>query len=108
MATKTIRKLRSKSKLAGNQNPVLIISKSNAHTLAQVYDPTTGKTLFGANSSNVKKGTKTERAEAVGQAIADAAKSKKIDRLVVNRNGYVYHGRVKALVEAVRKHGITI
>ena len=103
-----IRKQRSKVKIAGSEYPVLVVSKSNANISAQVRDAKTGKTLFGSTSSTVKKGNKTEKAQAVGQSIADAAKSKKISRLVVDRNGHVYHGRVKALVESVREHGITI
>lgn len=108
MTIKTIRKLRSKAKLSGNTKPVLIINKSNAHTSAQVYDPVSGKTLFGATTATIKSGSKTEKAAIAGQSLADAAKAKKINQLVVNRNGYVYHGRVKTLIEAVRNHGITI
>lgn len=107
MAHRNIRKLRAKKHLAHTKYPVLVISKSNAHTLAQVRD-LNGKTLFGSSSAKAGKGSKTEKAMAVGQAIADAAKSRKITQLVVDRNGYVYHGRVKALVESVREHGITI
>jgi large subunit ribosomal protein L18 len=103
-----IRRQRSKSKLVNTEFPVLVVSKSNANITAQVRDAKTGKTLFGSTSSTVKKGNKTEKAQAVGQSIADAAKSKKMNRLVVDRNGHVYHGRVKALVESVREHGITI
>jgi large subunit ribosomal protein L18 len=108
MPNQKIRRNRSKKKLINNTHPVLVISKSNANISAQIMDPNTGKTLFGSSSNTVTKGTKSEKAEIVGQSIAKTAQSKKISKIVVDRNGYVYHGRVKTLVESVRKHGITI
>ena len=108
MPNQKIRRNRSKKKLINNTYPVLVISKSNANISAQIIDPKTGNTLFGNNSNTITKGSKSEKAEVVGQSIAKTAQAKKITRVVVDRNGYVYHGRVKTLVESVRKHGITI
>ena len=107
MANRSIRKLRTKKHLIHSEHSVLVITKSNAHTSAQVRDKA-GKTLFGSSSSKIGSGSKTERARMVGKSLADAAKSHNITQLVVDRNGYLYHGRVKTLVESVREHGITI
>lgn len=109
MTSKIIRKKRSSAKLVYSDRHVLVLSKSNVNTSAQVQDPISRKTLFGATSATVTiKGTKSEKAAIVGQAIADMCKKNKISTLVVNRSGYRYHGRIKSLVESVRSNGITI
>jgi large subunit ribosomal protein L18 len=107
MTTLNIKKLRSKAKLTWTK-PVLVISRSNQNIQAQIIDNTTKKTIAVVSSNTIKKGTKTEKATQVGDAIAVKVKKLKIESLVVNRNGLLYHGRVKALVEAVKKSGITI
>lgn len=104
----TVRKNRSKKKIINPEFPILVLSRSNANISAQVRDPKSGKTLFGTTTTNTDKGTKTEQAQAAGKALADAAKAKKIDRMIVDRNGLLYHGRVKAFVDGVRSGGITI
>ncbi len=107
MATREIRKQRSKKKI-NYDIPVLVVFRSTKNILAQVLEPKTKKTLFTVSSYNMKKGTKSEKAELVGEQIAKKAKTKKIERMVVDRNGFTYHGRIKALVDSVRKNGITI
>jgi large subunit ribosomal protein L18 len=107
MTKLTIKKLRSKAKLTWNK-PVLVISRSNENIQAQIIHNETKKTVATSSSNTIKTGTKTEKSTKVGEMIAAKAKKLKIEALVVNRNGLLYHGRVKALVEAVKKSGITI
>ena len=77
--------------------------------LAQLINDITGITVASATSKSMKtKGTKTAGAEFVGSAIGAAAKKAGITAAVFDRGSYRYHGRVKALVEAVRKEGINI
>jgi large subunit ribosomal protein L18 len=73
---------------------------------AQLIDDAAGKTLASANDLKIKKGTKTERAAEVGKLVAEAAKKAKVETCVFDRNGYKYHGRVKALAEAAREGGL--
>lgn len=88
--------------------PRLIVFRSLAHIEAQIIDDVAGKTLVAANDLTLKaKGTKTEHATAVGTAIAEKAKAKKITTVVFDRGGSKYHGRVKALAEAARAGGLT-
>lgn len=86
--------------------PRLSVFRSNTHIHAQVIDDENGVTLCSAHDMTVKSGTKTERAQAVGTAIAEAMKAKQIGTCVFDRGGYLYHGRVKALAEAARAGGI--
>jgi large subunit ribosomal protein L18 len=91
----------------------LSVFRSNFHIYAQVIDDTTGRTLVTASSkdraiaSALSGKTKTERAEAVGQLLAERAKGAGIDKVVFDRGGYKYHGRVQALADAARKGGLT-
>lgn len=89
--------------------PRLCVYRSNKHIFAQVIDDGTGSTIFGVSDMNVKasKGkSKTEMAAAVGKLVAEVAKSKKIDMVVFDRGGNLYHGRVKALAEGAREGGL--
>jgi large subunit ribosomal protein L18 len=89
--------------------PRLSVFRSNKEIYAQLIDDENGVTL-GATSSLNKADhgniAKTEQASKVGQAIAELAKSKGINEVVFDRNGYLYHGRVKALAEAAREGGL--
>lgn len=97
---------RVRARITGTaEKPRLSVFRSNAHISVQVIDDVAGKTLCAAHDKGLK-GTKSERAAAVGTAIAEAMKSKKIDTCVFDRGGYLYHGRVKALAEATRAAGI--
>ncbi len=84
--------------------PRLIVRKSNMYTSAQIIDAT-GTVLAYATDKGAK-GTKTERAFAVGQQIATLAKKHSLDTVVFDRNGNRYHGRVKALSEGARDGGL--
>ena len=96
-----------RAKITGTQSrPRLVVFRSNTHTTAQPIDDVTGVTLASAHDLKEKKGSKTERAQKVGQEIAKNAKSHKIETCVFDRNGYKFHGRVKALADAAREGGL--
>ena len=84
--------------------PRLIVWKSNTHTSAQIVDAQ-GKVLAYMTDKDTK-GTKTERAFAVGKSIAELAKKQHLDSVVFDRNGNRYHGRIKALADAAREAGL--
>jgi len=107
------RKLRIRKKVNGTTDrPRLTVFRSTKHIYAQVIDDTTGATLAHASTlSKDLKGTleednKVAAAKKVGTLIAKMCKSKKIDRVVFDRNGYAYHGRVSALAQAARDAGL--
>ena len=107
------RKLRIRKKVAGTtERPRLSVFRSTKHIYAQVIDDVTGKTLAHASTlSKDLKGTldddkKMDAAKKVGALIAKVCKSKGIDKVVFDRNGYLYHGRVSALAEAAREAGL--
>ncbi len=107
LATRARRKKRVRAKISGTaQKPRLSVFRSNTHIYAQLIDDVNGVTLANASDLKSKKGNKTESAQAVGKAIAEAAKKAKITECVFDRNGYKYHGRVKALAEAAREGGL--
>lgn len=90
-------------------SPRLSVFRSNSHIYAQVIDDRSGTTICAAGSSKDKKGSKLnglDQAKAVGAKIAEIARSKGIEQVVFDRNGYLYHGRVKSLAEAAREAGL--
>ena len=93
--------------------PRLVVYRSHVHIYAQLVDDNKNKTLFSSSSNDkdlqasVKKtDSKIEASTLVGKALGDKLKKDKIKNIVFDRNGYQYHGRVKALAEAVREAGI--
>lgn len=112
MIKKIARRLKIKAsirtKVSGTAvRPRLTVFRSNSQIYAQVIDDQEGKTLASASSLVVKdKMTKTEKAAKVGIAIAEAAKAAGIAEVVFDRNGYLYHGRVKSLADAAREAGL--
>jgi large subunit ribosomal protein L18 len=107
------RKLRIRKKVNGTgERPRLTVFRSSKHIYAQVIDDTTGQTLAHASTlSKDLKGTleednKVAAAKKVGALIAKICKSKKIDKVVFDRNGYLYHGRIGALAQAARDAGL--
>ena len=93
--------------------PRLVVYRSNMHIYAQLVDDNESKTLFSSSSNDkdlqasVKKtDSKIEASTLVGKALGDKLKKDKIKNIVFDRNGYKYHGRIKALAEAVREAGI--
>ncbi len=103
-------KRRVRGKISGSATlPRLSVYKSNKEIYAQLVDDKEGKTLVSASSREKgvdAKGTKTEVAAAVGKAIAEKAKAAGIENIVFDRNGFVYHGRVKALADGARQGGL--
>lgn len=101
--------LRVRKKINGTAElPRLSVFRSNKSIYCQVIDDLKGHTLASASSSDNGgvTGTKTEQAKAVGQLIAERAKSAGIETVVFDRGGYLYHGRVKALAEGAREGGL--
>ena len=89
------------------ERPRLSVFRSNSQIYAQVIDDKQGRTLAAASSLGIKdKMTKTEKAALVGKQIAQAAKKAGIEQVVFDRNGYLYHGRVKQLADAAREAGL--
>ena len=90
----------------------LTVYRTSKHITAQIDEPRSGKTIvtISSNSKRVMAGATSTgniaAAKLVGTAIAEAAKEKQISEVVFNRNGFLYHGRVKALAEAAREAGL--
>lgn len=112
---KAARRLRVKrsirSKISGTaERPRLSVYRSNLHIYAQLIDDTQGQTLASASSleADLSKGSRVESGQAVGQKLAERAKAAGIEGAVFDRNGYRYHGRVKALAEGVREGGLKL
>lgn len=100
-----------RTKLNGTaEKPRMSVYRSNKQISVQVIDDLNGNTLVSASSLNKEiaemKGTKTQVAEKVGELIAKTAIEKGISTVIFDRNGFLYHGRVKALAEAARKGGL--
>jgi large subunit ribosomal protein L18 len=108
------RRLRVRRNLrrAGNGRPRLSVFRSSRHIYAQVIDDAAGRTLAAASSldgdlkAGLKTGTDIAAAGAVGKLIAERAKAAGIDKVVFDRGGYLFHGRVKALADAAREGGL--
>jgi large subunit ribosomal protein L18 len=101
---------RIRKKLKGtSERPRLAIFRSVAHIYAQVIDDSKGATLAAASSTEKdagKTGGNVAAAKEIGRRVARRAKEKGIDKVVFDRGGYLYHGRVKALADAAREAGL--
>ena len=113
--SKVERRLRIKrsirGKIAGTtERPRMSVFRSNKQFSVQVVDDITGKTLIAASSLEKDiasvKGNKVEQAAKVGALIAEKAKSAGIETVIFDRNGYLFHGRVKQLADAAREAGL--
>ncbi|OGP97541.1 MAG: 50S ribosomal protein L18 [Deltaproteobacteria bacterium RBG_19FT_COMBO_46_9] len=108
------RKKRIRKKLIGTtERPRLTIFRSAKNIYVQIVDDTTSRTLAEASSLSrdirsqiTGKGGNKEGALIIGKLIAERALEKGIKRIIFDRNGFLYHGRVKALADAVREHGL--
>lgn len=103
------RRKRIRGKVHGTaERPRLSVFRSNARIYAQVIDDVDGRTLAAAGSveAGVGDGTKTEEATQVGRLVAERAKAAGIEKVVFDRGGYLYHGRVKALADGAREGGL--
>lgn len=104
---RTRRHRRIRAKVIGTALiPRLSVFRSSAHITAQLIDDEKSVTLAYANDLKINKGTKVERAQEVGKDIAAKAKTKGITKVVFDRGGFLYAGRVKALADAAREAGL--
>ncbi len=112
MLTKNERRQKIKTRIRGKVHgttecPRLSVFRSNKQIYAQVIDDTTGKTLAAASSLKIEdKLPKKEIAAKVGELVAQNAKEAGIEKVTFDRNGYLYHGRIKELADAARKGGL--
>ncbi len=102
------KKIRIRKTVKGTQSrPRLCVYRSGRHIYAQLIDDVTGGTIASASSLKMDENKSgKEMADLVGQAIAKIALEKKVSAVVFDRNGYIYHGRVKALADGARKSGL--
>ena len=98
-----------------NNHPRLVVYRSNVNIYAQLVDDEKNVTVLSASSidkilkkSIDKAPNKIEKSKIVGKSLAEKIKNAKIERIIFDRNGYKYHGRIKALTEAIRSAEITI
>jgi large subunit ribosomal protein L18 len=106
------RKVRIRKKISGvAERPRLVVYRSNRHIYAQVVDDVAGQTLASASTLALSKdgeALKLDKASAtrVGKAVAERAKERGIEAVVFDRNGYLFHGRIKALADGAREGGL--
>ncbi|AEA34317.1 50S ribosomal protein L18 [Hippea maritima] len=106
------RKVRIKYKIRGTaERPRLCVYKSLKHIYAQIIDDESGRTIVSASTLDLDlrdkvKGSNITSAKVVGEAIAKKALEKGIEKVVFDRNGYIYHGKVKALADSARAAGL--
>ncbi|MFH1714419.1 MAG: 50S ribosomal protein L18 [Candidatus Nealsonbacteria bacterium] len=98
---------RIRSKVSGTVKiPRLCVFRSINHIYAQLIDDNKGKVILSANDSKMKKGKKIDMAKDLGKSIAKQALENKIEKVVFDRGGYKYHGKVKAVAEGAREGGL--
>ncbi len=111
MQNKTEKRIRLKSKIRTRVNgtkeiPRFSVFRSNKFIYAQIIDDTAGKTLVSVSDAKIAKGAKMERASQVGQSAALGAAAQKISKVVFDRNGFKYTGRIKAVADGARAGGL--
>ena len=111
MQTKTEKRIRLKKKIrtkvkGTEARPRLSIFRSNKFVYAQVINDTTGKTLAQTSDLKITKGTKTDRAKEVGRTIGQICLKVKISKVVFDRNGFKYTGRIKLVADEARLAGL--
>jgi len=111
MSAKTERRIKIKyrvrNKISGTpESPRMSVFRSNKQIYVQVIDDLSGKTLASASSLGLEKMPKKEQAAKVGQLIAQKAQEAGITSVVFDRNGFLYHGRIKELADAARNGGL--
>jgi large subunit ribosomal protein L18 len=98
-----------KTVIGTTERPRVSVFRSNKEIYAQIIDDSTGKTILSSSSREktfTVKGNKVEIATAVGKALAEKAVKAGVESVTFDRNGYLYHGRVKALAEGAREGGL--
>lgn len=111
MITKIQRRNKIKTRIRGKVSgtaarPRMTVFRSNKQIYVQVIDDLAGKTLVAASSKGLENGPKKDIAAQVGKAIAEKALAAGITQVVFDRNGYLFHGRVKSLADAAREGGL--
>jgi len=112
MNKKQEKRIRLKSKIRAKifgteDRPRLSVFKSNNYIYAQIIDDNKKSTIISFSDMKIDKGNKTEKAKKVGEELAKLALSKKISKVVFDRNGFKYTGRIKALADSARQGGLT-
>lgn len=108
------RKIRIRKKISGDTDrPRLVVFRSNVHIYAQIVDDSTGCTLVATSTQVLNKGDgkghcNKAGAGQVGREIARLAEEKNISTVVFDRNGYLYHGRIKAVADGAREAGLKL
>jgi large subunit ribosomal protein L18 len=101
------RHLRVRKKVTGTaERPRLVVRRSLKHIYAQLVDDTTSRTLMTVSSQDIAEGKKTEKSGEVGKRLAARAKDAGVTKVVFDRAGYRYHGRVKAVADGAREGGL--
>ena len=100
-------KYRVRKRISGTaERPRLSVFRSNKQIYAQLIDDVAATTLVSASSKGITEGTKSEIAAKVGEAVAKKAIEKGIETVVFDRNGFLFHGRIKSLADGARKGGL--
>ena len=103
------RHVRVRRKISGDaERPRLAVYRSNRHIYAQLIDDVQARTIAAASDREVASGSKIETATAVGELLAERAKQAGVERVVFDRGGRLYHGRVAAVAEGAREKGLQI
>ena len=111
MVSKIARRIKIKKRIRGRisgtaARPRMSVFRSNKQIYVQLIDDEAGRTLVAASSKGIAGGTKSEIAEKVGENVAAKAIAAGINEVVFDRNGFLFHGRVKSLAEGARKGGL--
>jgi len=105
-------KKRIRKKVSGSKDrPRMSVFRSNKQIYVQLIDDNTGETLISASSrekevADKQEASKSDQAKLVGKLIAEKALKQGINRVIFDRNGYLYHGRIKSLADAARENGL--
>lgn len=109
LAMRMKRKMRGRKKMLGtSERPRLVVFRSLSNVYAQIVDDIEGKTLTAVSSwsKDNKKRANVARCKELGKALADLCKAKNISKVVFDKNGYAYHGRIKSLADGAREGGL--
>jgi large subunit ribosomal protein L18 len=99
-------RITNRLKRDNNVKPRLVITKTNKHLFVQIVDDTVGKTLVSCSTLKAKKNATIASAKAIGEEIAKKALAAKINEVVFDRGGNLFHGQIKALAEAAKAAGL--
>lgn len=111
MTTKKERRIKIKTRIRGKvsgsaERPRMTVFRSNKQIYVQLIDDVAGRTLLSASSKGIEEGTKSEVAAKVGELVAKKALEVGVTTVVFDRNGYLFHGRVKSLADGARNGGL--